>query len=236
MAPTLISSTPFSTTTDTATAITSASVAVQSGDVLEVKVCSEDSGNVPATPTNTGTAPSRAWREDATTGVVANHEYAKIYTAIAGASENITVSVNASGTASKAAVLNVWRNAQVASTPATNSTKSGASGAPQASLTTVAPDSVVSWVSGDWNTTSGAITYLTTSATPTSEGQVLAGGNMEASFARQAAVTAGVQNFGKTAPTGQAWVLLGIEIQSAAVARSAPDDVRRRRLRPLLVR
>lgn len=216
MAPTLVSSNPFPTTiTRSTSAIVSASIAVQAGDILVCKVCTEDSSIVPTAPTNSGTA--LTWMLRATTGAVSSREYAVIYTAPVGASTSLTVSCGVTGgSAAKAAVVNVWRGAQLATTPATNTTKTG-SGTPSATLTTTGADSVVDWVKGDWNTTSGTNSYLSSA---TQESKALAGGVMEATFAHQAAPSAGSQTFGLSSPGSQLWAMLGIEVQNGFITKS----------------
>jgi hypothetical protein len=89
------------------------------------------------------------------------------------------------------------------------------SGAPSDSLTTVAANSVVSWVSGDWAAVAGARTYRSSA---TEQGYHTATGLWTHYSAYQSAASAGAQTYGMTAPTGQTYTMASIEIQDSGGA------------------
>jgi hypothetical protein len=109
-------------------------------------------------------------------------------------------------------VVERWSSAQLAATPATASTN--ASTTCSLTLTTTAPNSIVSWASADWN----AVVYTTRTYRTTSTEELVtgtSGTDYFAAFAYQSAASAGTQTFGMSAPTGQQAAMVGIEIQDA---------------------
>ena len=114
-------------------------------------------------------------------------------------------------------VIERWSGAQVQATPAACDVRG--TGVPSATVATTASGSAVSWISGDWTGVDGSgRSYITTSATPSEDGYVSIGGQYTGYWASQAADSAGPQSIGLTAPTGQTWTVLGIEIQAAATS------------------
>lgn len=212
---TLVSSSPIFFAAG-ATAAVSSAVAVQAGDVLTCKVFTEDSTTVPSTPTSSGVTLSQAWGVAGSSGAVANTEYARIYAAIAGSAGNITITQAAVGSGSyfKVALCNVYRNAMLDPTPAINGTKTGISGAPSSTLTTTAADSIIDGVKGDWNTIAGD-TSATWRPGNVQEAEKLASGSYEGAFFHVAAPTIGAYTLGQSAPAGQNWTIVAIEIKSA---------------------
>lgn len=236
MALALISSTEAVALTRDNGPTVSTAIAVQTGDIVVCKIISEDSGSVPTAVTDVGTHLS--WTQRATTGAVTDREYAMIYTATVTAGvTSIQTSFNTSNNANcRASITNVWRGAQLAGTPATNAAKTG-SGAPSATVTTVAANSVVDWICGDWNVGTGAATYRSGAVQEFRRAITSPTSIMQYEGAHQDAVAPGAQTIGLSAPGSQFWSMLGIEVQeapAAAVGRN-PDD-RRRHTRPLLVR
>ena len=145
---------------------------------------------------------------------VANYSGVKVWAAKIETSPGaMTVSLTPTGTAQyHSMIVERWSNAKVAATPATNATKTGASGtAPSATVTTVADNSRVSWVCGDWNAISPATRGYRSGAAET--GLVdQSPSNYVAYFAYQDAPTAGTQTIGLTSPN-QKWAMIGVEIQ-----------------------
>lgn len=235
MAPSLISSTEAVALTRDNGPTVSAAIAVQTGDIVVCKIISEDSGSVPTAVTDVGT--QLTWTQRATTGAVASREYAMIYTATVSAGvTSIQTSFNTSNNVNcRASITNVWRGAQLAGTPATNATKTG-SGAPSATVTTVAADSMVDWICGDWNVGTGAATYRSSAVEEFRRAITSPSAIMQYEGAHQTAAVAGSQTIGLSAPGSQLWAMLGIEVQSAPVTVGRNPDDRRRHTRPLLVR
>ena len=218
----------FSNKTNTTSAgtLTSTSFTPQTGDIIVVKIVTADSTYTYNTPTGGGwTYTSRV--VDAT----ASHCWLQIWTApvtTGGTAQTVaaTVLANPTNVQQASMVVELWRNAQLAATPATCDSRG--TGAPSTPITTVAANSVVSWCNGDWAAVSPTgHTYNTTSATPTEDGldDQSGVGAYVGYYAYQTAATAGSQTLGLTAPTGQTWTLAGIEIQDAGGTAPQPPPV-----------
>jgi len=199
--------------------LTSTSFTPNTNDIIVVKAISADSANGTfATPTGGG------WTYiQQVSDLTASHCGVKLWTALVttgGTSQ--TVSVVESGVEGHCQItVELWTGAKLAATPAT--VDSRGTGAPSTPLTTVLANSVVSWCNGDWAAVDGASrTYNTTSATPTEDGYNFVSTSYTGYSAYQTAVTAGSQTLGITAPTGQTWTLVGIEIQDNPVSGGKP--------------
>jgi hypothetical protein len=153
-----------------------------------------------------------------------------LWTAVATSSAAMTVSLSITSTDWHSMVVEDWDDASLASTPAL--AHAVGSGSPQSTMTTVAPGSVVSWLNGDWNAVNptGHV-YDSTSATPVEDGLHYVAAAYVAYYAYQAAVSAGSQTLGLTAPTGQQFSTLGIEILDATPP-SGPVDTDQYRYNP----
>src|SRR6478736_265421 len=140
---------------------------------------------------------------------------AAIYTTTTTSATSMTVSSGALSTGGwRSMVVERWSNAQLAATPATNSTKTG-TGAPSTTLVTVASNSVVSFLNADFAAVApGTYTYRS-GATDEGIHDKSASARYVSYFAWQSAASTGTQTFGLTSPTGQTWTMLGIEIQAA---------------------
>lgn len=211
-----------STAADTST-LTTASFTPAIGDVIVVKAMSESVATSAATPTDTS---GNTWAAQLTDSTAA-HCYGALSTTTVTVSASLTVSTAWSGSAGfHSMIVERWTGAVLAATPATNGTKTG-TGAPSSTITTTAPNSAVSWANGDFAAVSPAgRTYNTTSATPTEDGiHDKSTGNYVAEYAWQNAVTPGSQTFGLTAPTGETWTLLAIEILAVSPGDEGPQIV-----------
>lgn len=218
MAPTLAQSVEVDSTASNTTSLVTSAITVTNGDVLVIKVAAESNATGITTPTG-GSQTYTLRASDAT----ASHCNVAIYTAVvSGSPGTVTVTVAFTSTPSwHSMVVERWTGAQLAGTPATNSTKVG-TGAPSTTLTTVAAGSVVTWVNGDWNATAPGTPAYRSSATQDGRHDKSTSFYV-AYYATQAAASAGSQTMGLTAPTGQTWSLLGIEVQDAG--GGAPADV-----------
>jgi hypothetical protein len=206
--PTLAFSQEVDSTTTNTLSLVSSSFAVANGDVIVVKTCSENKSTTAATPTASGqTFTSK--NTDAST----NNCDANIWTAVVtGAPGTLTVT-------SPSCVVERWTGAQLAATPATNGTKlattaNGFSGA----ITTVAANSIVTWMAGDWSATApGTVAYRSSA---TQDGlHNKSPSNYVAYYAYQTAGSAGAQTFGTTTPVAAGtWKYLAIEVQDAGGA------------------
>ena len=152
-----------------------------------------------------------------------------LYTAEVGAGpSSMTVSTTiapASGP-EPSMVVERWRDAKFDATPAVNSPTSGTSGAPSSTITTEANDSVVSWMNGDWQAIApGAYAYRGTHTVEDGmddETTTFYAGY----YAYTYAPTAGAQTIGLSAPAGQKWTLLAVEIQYQAPPAAVADTTK----------
>jgi hypothetical protein len=209
--PVLVTSYPVYQTTVGSASLVTPSFTPAIGELLVIKGIAEDVGMLLSTPTGGGLTYTLRVSQVGVSGNV----NAYIWTAPVTASASMTVTVAETGnTGVYSMVVERWSGAQLAATPATVDTRG--TGAPSTTLTTVGASSIVSWLNGDWAAVSGASrTYNTTSAVPTEDGYTTTAGNYTAYYAYQIATAPGAQTFGLTAPTGQTWSLLGIEIENA---------------------
>ena len=126
---------------------------------------------------------------------------------------------------SHCAVIERWGGGTLAASPALSAAHGTSPSYPQATITTVSPNSVVSWVSSDWNGVSGASRVYSCTVTPAEESYQTYAGHNTFYFAYQYAPTVGAQLYGLTTPTGQAWQTTAIEIQLLTVTAAAVRSV-----------
>lgn len=216
MALALVASYPVYNLASTATTLTTASFTPTAGQVLVVKLMTWGTGPTMGAPTGG----SQTYASVVTGNPGGFNVWVAIYSAvISGSPGSMTVSSTPSAACYHSMVVEQWSGAQLAATPA-SATTSG-SGAPSATLTTTAPGSVVTWVSGDENSVSPATRAYLSSATEDGLMDGSTGSNSVAYFAYQSAGAAGAQTMGMSAPAGQAWTIAGMEVQAAAAALPA---------------
>lgn len=178
------------------------------GEVIIIKIIVENTTASLSAPTNTGGFAVTQRVHDFSSS---NCEVG-IYSIVPSSATSMTITAGVTGTgAVKSVVIERWSNAQLAATPATASTRG--SGAPSTTLTTTAANSVVSWACGDWGAIDGTSRAYRSSATE--DNYDFNGSAYTAYYAYQTAASAGSQTIGLTAPTGQTWNLLGVEIQDS---------------------
>jgi hypothetical protein len=212
--PTLVASYQVDSASNDTSTLTTPSFTPAVGEIIVVKGLVEDSGRTLGTPSGGGGSYTQQ-----VVDTTASHVYATIWTSTTTVASSTTVSLpfGTGAAAYHSMVVERWSNAQLAATPATADTRG--TGAPSTTLTTAASGSVVSWCCGDWAAIDGTSrTYNTTSASPTEDGYRFVSTNFTAYWAYQTAASASSQTFGLTAPTGQTWTLLGIEIQDLPAA------------------
>lgn len=211
MAPSLTASYEVDSTAANTTSLVSPSFTPSNGEVLVVKVIVGDRLTTFVTPTGG----SQAYTSRGTTAISANCGV-QVYTAVVSGSPGSMTITQGFGGASNwhSMVVERWGSAQLAGTPAVNGTKNG-SGAPSATLTTTGTDSIVTWCCGDWNAIAPGTPAYRSSATQ--DGLHDKSTSFYVGYyAYQAAAAAGSQTIGLTAPTGQEWAMVGIEIQAGA--------------------
>src|SRR6478672_5257795 len=221
MAPSLTASYLVLSTASNTTALVTPSFTPVVGDILVVKRVTE-TGVHPYSAAPSGGSLTYTSRASSTS---TSQVDAAIYTTTTTSATSMTVSSGALSTGGWHSMLvERWANAQLAATPATNSTKTG-TGAPSTTLVTVASNSVVSFLDGDFAAVApGTYTYRSGA---TDEGIHDKSGTTSyvAYYAWQAAAASGSQTFGLTAPAGQTWTMLGIEIQDAGSVTPLPELV-----------
>ena len=186
------------------------------GSVIVVKALTEDAASFPIAgmPSGGGRTFTRQVRDS-----TAGNCWAGIWTApvnSGGTPQTVQLAGPAGGATYWMMAVEVWSGAQVAGSPAMCDVRG--TGVPLAAVTTTSDNSVVSWVNGDWYGTGGAVTYRS-SAT---QDAITQNTHYSGYSAYQAAPHQGSQPAGMTAPPGQAYVLLGIEIQPVIPPGASP--------------
>lgn len=170
--PTFVSSTStvFNTT---ATPKTTASIAVQNGDVLVASGMCEIAFTTVAVVLSISTASgsTSAWSLQADTPFAdINHAYLRTWTATATATGNITVSFaqTAGGSKNFGGTVAVFRGSGgIGNKNTANNNVS--SGAPTISVTTSGDNSALVYASSDWNATNGAPSFTASNGTPVAD-------------------------------------------------------------------
>lgn len=220
MAPTLIASYPVYVLSQSAADIVSPSFTPSNGEIVVVKLSTWDTGSAMGTPSGG----AQTYAPDQVSAPGGFNQWAGVFTTkITGSPGAMTISSTPASTSVHSMIVERWGNAQLAATPASCSPING-SGTPSSTVTTTAPNSVVSWVSGDAQSRDPATRAYLSSATEDGLQDGHAGFNGVAYFAWQAAATAGAQTVGLSAPGSQAWVVAGIEIQAASGGSSVTAD------------
>jgi hypothetical protein len=219
MAVALDASTPAAVFGDTSatTSLTTASFTPPSGSILLAKVWAADGGMTVSTPTATGITFTSRWN------IGSNNSTTRLAgftgTGAAGSAVTVTATFGGLGNA-RALLVEVWTGAQLAASPAVHTLDGTGGTAASDSLTTVANNSVVSAMVGDWSAIDGTSRTYRSSATETAYHTVTGGYTLYGMY--QAAATAGAQTYGLTAPTGMKSSTAVIELQSSGGAPAIP--------------
>ena len=142
---------------------------------------------------------------------LANYSECWIYAADVGGTSPgaMTVSVTWTGTDGRHGIIvERYRNTQKP-TGLINTPIHGASGAPSSTATTTVANSLISWVNTDWQSVPGSATYRANNV----EIYRMVHALVTTSSAYVVAATAGAYTLGQSAPTGQAWTLLAVELK-----------------------
>jgi hypothetical protein len=198
--------------------LTTPSFTPSAGEVIVVKAATWDTGTPSGTPSGGGLVYTR--RATAAPGGFNN--YATIFTAVVGGSPtSMSVALSAPATSYHTMTVERWSNAQLAASPATNSTINGTSSPPSATITTTAANSAISWVSTDNNSSDPATRAYLSGAIESGLGDGHSGTDGVHYYAYQAVAAAGSHTIGMSAPTNQQWVMVGIEILDLPVSNNA---------------
>jgi len=206
--------------------LTTPSFTPANGEVIVVKMATWDTT---VTMTPSGGGQTYTARKTAAPGGFAC--WCAVHTAtVSGSPGAMTVSATVTASSYHSMVVERWSNAALAATPASNVTINGSAGGsgvttPTSDLTTTAPNSIVSWVSADVNALNPATRAYRLSATEDGIYDGSAGANSVQYHAYASVASAGTVVIGMTAPTGQNWVMAGIEIldNSGGTAVNVPD-------------
>jgi hypothetical protein len=214
--PTLVSTT--STAWDTTTTPKStASISVQTGDILVVRGVTENSTFTLSTPTG-GSLTYNLEQSSTASSNTATY----LWTATASSTTSFAVSCASSGGGNYGISVNLWRGSDGVGL----SSKTTGSGGPSLTYSTGTDNSAIDMIVGDWNAIDGTSrTYRTVnSITPVS------GGSGEGAYNRMVskytiysaywtdAGALGSKTVGVSAPVGQAYTVLAVEIKGAAGA------------------
>lgn len=205
----VLSVTPVDGWTSTSRPRVSPAFDVQAGDLLVYTAFSEDSSVAITAPTWTG---AEAWTLRQSI-VVANYCTAYLYTcAVTATQTGVTVSATKSVSHGQFSfIVSVWRNHGGVGV----SGKANTTGAPSLVLNTQANSAIVMGNS-DWNAVDGSSrTWRTVNGSPITESSY--GGQAGVSYTAYTGYTldagaAGNKTVGLTAPTGQKYSIVGIEI------------------------
>ena len=211
--PTLIAN-PSSALNSTSTPKSVASITVQTGDIIVVQGITGDGASTLGTPTNTNTAQTYTLEKSV---VVTNYCAAYCWTAVASTNQAMVISITRGGTNTNFWGFQVtqWRGSDgVGASAVTNV----ASGAPSLSLTTQAANSAVCVQNGDWTASTGARTWRTVNGAAATELAYFADGTNYGFYAgyHPDAGSAGANTYGLSAPTGQKYSIIAVEIKGTA--------------------
>ena len=193
--------------------ITTPSFTPTTGEVVVLKAMTEDQqGGITDPPSATGGGIT--WVKRAENNLVGNVR-ATLWTGVVTAGGSaITVSVTTTNSfpCYVSMVVERWTGAQIARSPSI--IQVNGTGAPSGTGTVLGSGSIISYLSGDWVAASGTVTYT---GGATQDGTQYVAGAYGAYYAYQT-VSAGSATIGLSAPTGQTFSIIGIEVQVAGQA------------------
>lgn len=221
MAPTLASSTPvYSAARDTST-LSSGSISANAGDVFIIKLVAEDTPLTIAAPTCSGQTVALI----ASSTAASNCPVSLYKMTVSGSPGTVTISCTFTGSGRwHMAVFNRWTGCTIAGTPAVNATKTGGT-TPSATLTTTAANSAIDVSVGDWNAVAPGTPAYRLSAVQDALHDKTTANYAGYGFHTLDAGATGAKTIGMTAPTGQAWTMIGVEIlASGGSGTDAPAE------------
>lgn len=184
-------------------------IAINSGDVLVAVAANESAQSVSITENGASTATLQR------SSTAADYAAAFGWAYVAPVAETITVSFSASSGYFGGNVVRFSGSNGVGASNVAN----GASGSPSVSLTTTQANSAIVVIVSDWNAGSGTQTFTNNfSGTPTAltdyPGDGARYGVAIAYFPDAGAI--GSKTVGMSAPTGQKWTIIAIEVKGAS--------------------
>jgi hypothetical protein len=183
------------------------------GEVIVVKAATWDTG----TPSGTPSGGSLTYTQRAIGQPGGFNGYCTIFTTIvSGSPGSMSVTLSApAGVCYHSMVVERWSNAQLAGSPATNSTITGNNTNPSATVTTTASNSIVTWVNVDETNSDPLGRVYLSGATEDGLADGHTGPSSEQYYAYQTAAAAGAQTIGMSSPAVQKWTMVGIEVLDA---------------------
>jgi hypothetical protein len=218
-APTLVASYFVKSSTTGTAALTTPSFTPSNGEVIVITLETWDTGTSMGLPTGG----SQTYTSRVAFAPGGFKPWVGIYTAvISGSPGSMTISSSPSASARYSMTVERWSGATLAATPVTATDTNTTT--PQATLTTSAANSIISWVSGDSNSRDPATRAYLLSGTDDGTRDDHVGSNGVGYHAYVVAASAGSQTFGLSAPSSQAYAIAGIEILAASAPSGATPD------------
>ena len=198
---------------------TSGTLTVEAGDVLICFAGVASSGVTFATPTTSGAPLAWTLKESITISSYPAHH---AWYATVDAARTLTVSLaRTSGSESWGIAVHQWRGGVVGA----SAKGSAASGAPSLSLTTTAASSGISYIGGDWIPATGTATWRTINGSAgVQDTNVTIGSKIYGAHWGNVGA-AGAKTTGMSAPSGQKWAAIAIEIKDNPLVTVTRDWV-----------
>lgn len=195
-----------------------ATVTVQTGDIIVVGGATENNGTTLNTPTNDGAALTWTLRQNA---VGVNNTQVYGWTTTADSNRTIVVSITVGGAGNWGMYARVWRGSD--GVGASNKVEGDTTANFSVDLTTTQANSAIDVISDDFAAVAGARTYLTGAGTFTEKTAV--DGTQHAVRTGYHADAGAIATYtvGVSAPAGQDLSIVVIEIKGTAGAGSAPQ-------------
>jgi hypothetical protein len=191
---------------------TLSSLSVQAGDLIVVRASNENAAETFNTPTSTGLT----FTAGPNVGSTGSTGRAAVWTAPIASTGTISVALTVGGSTSNwwGFTVSVYRNhGGVGNSGSVNQT--AGTGAPSIAITTSAANSAIDWTTADFNAIDGTSrTYLSVNGSPSTEDNYFRDNVHYATYHAYVpdAGTAGAKTVGLSAPTGQKYSGVAIEI------------------------
>lgn len=209
------------------TALTASLTSVSVNDVVVVMAQTWDTATAAGTPSGG----SQTYTRRATSAPALFAGYATCFTATmaAGVASSFTLTLSAPAASSGHSMV-VYRitGGQLAATPATNSADyGGTAGAPSSTITATGNGNLLFWCTNDAQSVNPSTDAYISPAPGTPDLLVngFSGSDGVFRYTHQTASGASSQTYGMTAPTGQKWVAVAVEVQVAAATFIAPPPL-----------
>jgi hypothetical protein len=207
----LIASYQLKSSTQGTTGLVTPSFTPANGEIITVTMETWDTGTT-MTATNSGSQTVTSRVTEKPGGFNAWCGISTI--TVSGSPGSMTVTGTPSASARYSMTVERWSGAKLATTPVTNAT-TATTGAPQSTITPAAAGSVIVWVASDAQSVNPATRAYAGSGTDDGIRDEHTGSDGVGYHGYQTSTGTSSQTYGLTAPTGQKWVICGIEVQAA---------------------